>query len=109
METLIQIGNLADLLTYFSADTLTAAERTLYKQTSCGAWLRVDGDKVTVGSIIEGSDAEVEAVALTFPFSVVDLEHTIAWVDDRATELHNEVFDAHGEEMNTHETSNIPL
>jgi hypothetical protein len=81
------ICNCADLLRYFDATDLETAKRTLYKQTSCGAWLKVEGDNVTLGCIIEGSDAEVKADALAFPFSVSDLEHTMAWVDDRADEL----------------------
>lgn len=92
METLTQIGNLADLLHYFNADTLPAAERTLRKQMSCDVWLNVGVDKVSISSLVNGDAIECEP--LTFPFTVVDLEHAIAWVDDRATELYNEVYDA---------------
>lgn len=84
------IYSYADLLRYFDATDLETAKRTLYKQTSCGAWLSVEGDRVTLGCIVEGSDAEVRAEPLSYPFTQSDLEHTIAWVDDRADELWQE-------------------
>lgn len=87
----------SDLLRYFDATDLKTAQRTLYKQTSCGAWLNVGVDKISVSALVNG-DA-IESDPLTLPFSVADLEHTIAWVEDRATELYNEVMDADGIEI----------
>ena len=33
-------------------------DRAIYKGTDCGAWVRFDSDGVTVGTIVENSDAE---------------------------------------------------
>jgi hypothetical protein len=79
-----------DLFRYFDTKNLEDARRTLRKQTECGAWLAVDDNEVILGSIVEGSDAEVRADALSYPFTHSDLEHTIAWVEDRAGEFWQE-------------------
>lgn len=61
------INNIHDLATYLgtSADRL---ERDIYKFTDCGAWIHWDSSTVSIGSIVEGSDAEFSNT-FCFPFS----------------------------------------
>lgn len=42
-------------------------EKALYKSTACGAWIRWDNRSATIGSIVEGSDAEF-SYTFCFPF-----------------------------------------
>ena len=95
--------------------TLPALYRSIYKYTECGPWLSVmtwDGRKfhcdqlhnvdknevryLLIGSIVEGSDAEVTAdwidlVECETPEAAVDLfNQTVEWVNDEACALWNE-------------------
>lgn len=95
--------------------TLPALYRSIYKYTECGPWLSVqtwDGrwfhcgelhkvDKrdvryLLVGSIVEGSDAEVTAdpidlVECDSPEDAVErFNRTVAWVNDEACALWDE-------------------
>ena len=47
-----------------SADNREMAERHMFKYTECGANIHFDDDGVTIGSIVEGSDADIEAEGL---------------------------------------------
>ena len=49
-----------------------------YKYTDCGAWISWDEKTVTIGSIVEGSDAEFSRT-FTFPFNS---ELADAWIND---------------------------
>lgn len=95
-----------------NAENLYDLYRTIYKYTPCGPWMQVmlrDGrvlgsnafDEVSdlgevvgvlLGSIVEGSDAEVEADWLYFEdcdnpeMAVADFDMTLEWVDDEAKE-----------------------
>ena len=51
------INNIDDLAEWFGTD-LDHIDRTLYKYTGCGAWTAWDFAGFTIGSIVEGSDAE---------------------------------------------------
>lgn len=98
-----------------SDPTLTALYRSIYKYTECGPWLSVqtwDGRwfhchqlhkvdmyevrRLLVGSIVEGSDAEVTAdpidlVACESPEAAVELfNRTVDWVNDEACALWND-------------------
>lgn len=54
---------------------------------------------IRVGSIVEGSDAEVTADALMFPFTLADWDQTIDWVEGEVEVLWNEANgDDEGEE-----------
>jgi hypothetical protein len=105
--------------------TLPALYRSIYKYTECGPWLSVrtwddrtfhcdhlhEVDKtevryLLVGSIVEGSDAEVcadwiDLVECESPEAAVELfNRTVAWVDDEACALWDE---ANGEDEETTE------
>lgn len=61
------INNIKDLADHFGS-SVNRLERDLYKYTDCGAWITYSTYSVTIGSIVEGSDAEF-AKAFEFPFS----------------------------------------
>ena len=51
-------------------DTPDGWSKSIYKGTNCGAWLSLrDCDEIMLGSIVEGSDIEIEPVALVWPFT----------------------------------------
>ena len=52
--------------------------RSIYKYTDCGAWITWDDDSVTIGSIVEGSDAEFFRT-FSFPVDTADLD---AWCEE---------------------------
>lgn len=95
-----------------NAENLYDLYRTIYKYTPCGPWMQVrlrngmvvESDAfdditdlgevvgVLLGSIVEGSDAEVEADWLYFEdcdnpeMAVADFDITLEWVDNEALE-----------------------
>jgi len=72
-----QIRNINDLAEYLNT-TPEHLEHDVYKYTDCGAWIKWDDDSVTVGSIVEGSDAEFDNT-LTFPFNASEYNE---WIDE---------------------------
>lgn len=71
------INNINDLAAAF--DTTTEhIERVLYKETECGAWISWTDETVSIGSIVEGSDAEFDQT-FRFPVDFRDIE---AWIED---------------------------
>lgn len=117
-------ANLEAILSENAADmTVESLDRSLYKYTECGAYLSVQlhdgtwrhsGDltgiensnvrQLLVGSIVEGSDAEVCAD----PIDLIDYDDpqeavrvfnkTVEWVNDEACTLWHEVNDQEGYE-----------
>lgn len=71
------IKNITDLCAYLGCEE-DELERALYKYTECGAWTKWDDNKVSIGSIVEGSDAEFSR-DLYFPF---ESETYDAWIDE---------------------------
>ena len=58
--------------------------KSIYKGTDCGAWLKVTHDSVRIGSIVEGSDVEVEPRDLVWPFTAKKFWDAVQSVDDEA-------------------------
>ena len=71
------INNTNDLATYFGT-TLDHLERDIYKYTECGAWITWTDSSVSIGSIVEGSDAEFSE---TFQFPV-DSDEIDNWMEE---------------------------
>lgn len=86
----MMINNLKNLLDLYEVDSEDALIRQFYKSTSCGAWLVVNEKGITFGSIVEGSDAEVEAEEMCFPFSEADLVNAIEFMENEADRLWRE-------------------
>lgn len=118
------VANLEAILSENAADmTVESLNRSLYKYTECGAHLSVqlhdgtwrhsgdlngikNGDvrQLLVGSIVEGSDAEVcadpiDLIAFEEPQEAVKVfNKTVEWVNDEACTLWHETNDEEGGE-----------
>lgn len=92
---------LADL--YGCEPDLERVKRRVYKGTDCGAWVTVGDSGVTIGSIVEGSDAEVAPETIRLTSRMTKAEFISRWraavqgVEDEASRLWDEA-NAHEEE-----------
>jgi len=95
----------------FGEKTIENIKRNTYKYTDCGAWFayttveeRIDHNidldlhpylnpnaEVTIGSIIEGSDAECIPITLLFPFALKEFWDALQEVEDEAKQIWHEV------------------
>jgi len=51
-------------------DTVEGWSKSVYKGTACGAWLTLNScDEIMLGSIVEGSEVEIEPHYLNWPFT----------------------------------------
>lgn len=83
-----QIANIFDLAEMLCAlPTVESIQRNVYKYTDCGAHIEIDDDGVKLTSIVEGSDAEVEADFLAFPFSEEAYREAEAYVEKEVERL----------------------
>ena len=58
--------------------SVSSLKRDVYKYTDCGAWIDWTDESMTIGSIVEGSDAEF---AMTFKFPVY-LDEVDEWFEE---------------------------
>ena len=72
------INSIKDYCDYVGS-TVQSIKRDTYKYTDCGAWIDWDDDSISIGSIVEGSNAEFSR---TF-----DLPCTTEEIDDWFEEL----------------------
>lgn len=97
--------NTYDTLSEFlQGDTPYNFGRSLYKFTDCGPWVIYqlkDGSEVyyednlnfnpeeciaiKIGSIVEGSEVEIEPICLSFPFTEEDFHHVIKSINEEAS------------------------
>jgi len=91
----------AGVLAFFDAGTRDEAERAIYKSTECGAWLKFSRDGVSVGSIVEGSDAEAGPIWLGYAdgFTKDDLQLAIDEIESVADVLWIEANVDEGDEV----------
>ena len=118
-------ANLQAILDDWGVENVERLGRTIYKRTECGAWLSVklhDGTwqhtgnldgidsgnvrALLLGSIVEGSDAEVCADPIDLmdymnegdeKRLIEDFDKTLDWVDDEACRLWDEANNEEGE------------
>ena len=91
------IATEADVLMWLSAESREQAERHLYKFTDCGAWILWHDDGIQLGSIVEGSDAEVITDSLRYPFTERQLQETIDYIEAEADMLWREANEGEDE------------
>lgn len=72
------INNINDIVKGKGLECPEQLNRYVYKYTDCGAWIAWDDSSVTIGSIVEGSEAEFSEV-FNFP---VDSDVLDAWVNE---------------------------
>lgn len=88
------IKNINDLAEYLGT-SVDHLRHDVYKYTACGAWIDWDDERVTVGSIVEGSDAEF-CETLLFPFSSDSYDSMIAYLEDMTDYAWREVNNYEG-------------
>ena len=72
----------AEVAAFFGCDpTEAACTRRAYKDTDCAAWLRFTETGLEMGSIVEGSDAEID----TTPLRWTGEEDVGAWLRETIT------------------------
>lgn len=72
------INSIEDIVKEKGLERADQLEHYVYKYTDCGAWITWDDNSVTIGSIVEGSDAEFGRSFL-FP---VDSDSLDAWINE---------------------------
>ena len=72
------INNINDIAKGKGLESAEQLHHHVYKYTDCGAWIAWDDSSVTIGSIVEGSDAEFSK-SFCFP---VDSDVLDAWVNE---------------------------
>ena len=86
------INSIEDLAMLYGVP-VSGLKRALYKYTACGAWIEWTKRSVTIGSIVEGSDAEFSK-RFEFPVTVEEIDD---WLEE-LEELTDEAWtDANGE------------
>ena len=83
------IHNIAELAAEYGT-TPEHLERAVYKSTECGAWIEWDDKEVRIGSIVEGSEAEVYPATLSFPFTMQEYEEAVQEIEADADALWRE-------------------
>lgn len=109
------IRNLQDLVEHFGAETVSGLPRRVYKDTDCGAWISLEtpdgvwhhtGDDWSgiteisafkIGTIIEGSDAEISSDPFELPVTNAEVDHWIRDMETEASDLWNEANGPEGE------------
>jgi hypothetical protein len=99
------IRSLKDLVEHFDAENAQDLNRRIYKDTDCGAHISVrtpdgkwhhNGDNwskikeinaFTIGTIIEGSDAEITSAPFFLPVPVASVDHWISNMEHEADDL----------------------
>lgn len=88
------INNISELAAAFGT-TPEHIGRTLYKSTECGAWIAWTEETVTIGSIVEGSDAEFDRT-FNFPVALEAVEDWIRELEALCDEAWHEANDEEG-------------
>lgn len=80
----MKINNQAELAQYLELEPdipFGTIEREIYESTDCGAWIDTTATGIKLGSIVEGSEAEVGPYFLDYPFTSEAFEETIADIE----------------------------
>jgi len=80
------LRDIEDIASYLGAARADneSISRRVYKDTSCGAWAKVENGAFVVGSIVEGTDAEVRPEWVELPCSEEDIDRAIENVEAEA-------------------------
>ena len=68
-------------------------EKRVYKATDCGAWISAGKDRVTLGSIVEGSHYDVTPKSLEWPFTSEEFWDALEQIEQEAQQIWE---DTHG-------------
>ena len=87
----MELKNIEDVAEWFGS-TVPRIERDIYKYTDCGAWITWDEQSVTIGSIVEGSDAEFSK-KFNFPVMSEGLDDWMEELENLTDEAWHEAND----------------
>ena len=73
----MKVNNIEEYASYLGIP-VDSLKHSVYKYTDCGAWIDWDDNRVTIGSIVEGSDAAFSKTFL-FPVEVSRIDN---WFDE---------------------------
>ena len=85
------------VLKYFEeAEGFEEAESRLYKDTECGAWMKLDdtvdgGPVLSLGSIVEGCEATTETHSYIYLEREEEYEHFEVWMKNTIQAIEDEV------------------
>ena len=85
------IKDIYDLCIHLNT-TVDSIVRDIYDSTECGAWIFWDDKAVTIGTIVEGSDAEFSNT-LDFPFHENAFDSWVELLEEMANEAWHEAND----------------
>ena len=88
------INNIDEYASYLCT-TVSSLKRDVYKYTDCGAWIDWDDDRITIGSIVEGSDAEFSKTFL-FPVNIAYIDNWFEELEKLTDEAWHEANDCEG-------------
>lgn len=83
------INNINDIVKGKGLESPEQLEHYVYKYTDCGAWINWDDVSVTIGSIVEGSDAEFSE-RFCFPVESDDLDDWVMQLESLCEDAWNE-------------------
>lgn len=90
----ITINSIDDIVKGKGLETPEQLNHYIYKYTDCGAWINWDDSSVTIGSIVEGSEAEFSESFL-FP---VESDALDAWIEELERLCEDAWIEANGDE-----------
>lgn len=101
------IHNIQEAAKAHGYDDPEKLHRAIYKYTDCGAWISWDEKSVTIGSIVEGSDAEFSRTFL-FPFTKDEVDDWVAELEQLCDEAWHEANEEDIEYISGLEAENKP-
>ena len=92
------INSIDDIVKGNGLESPEQLDHHVYKYTDCGAWITWDDNSVTIGSIVEGSDAEFSESFL-FPVESKTLDAWVTELERLCDEAWHEANDDDEEEV----------
>ena len=86
-----------DFQEYFQTETRSNVEKGVFRYTDCGASIKIFPDRVIVGTVVEGTNAEFTTNPLYFPFAINDFFARLQECEDFAQEICGETIDISGD------------
>ena len=91
METRHLINNINDYAKSLGT-SVSSLKHDIYKYTDCGAWIDWNDESMTIGSIVEGSDAEFSKT-FKFPVSMDEVDEWYEELEQLTEEAWHEAND----------------
>ena len=93
------VNNINDIVSGKGLERADQLSHYAFKHTDCGAWIKWDDTSVTIGSIVEGSNAEFEET-FYFPVDSDELDRWVEELERLCDEAWHEANDCEDEEEN---------